>query len=300
VKVCVSLPHTLHHAFSLARRALRPFAGRLAAAAGLALMMGAAGPAAAHEFWFTPVAGPLAVGAPARLELRVGEYFEGVLVGFSAPQAVGLRHFSRAGERDLRALLPAAPAAEIALPLAAPGTHLIAYDSQPSQVELEAGRFQAYLHDEGLDFIQAQREAQGAAAQPGRERFRRHVKTLIAAGKPSAGDKTWATRTGQRLEIMPLQNPLLVRVGGALGVQVLFEGQPLAGALVKAWHRQEGQTLVIRARTSGDGQATFNLPHAGGWMVSVVHMVPAPGSDQAGGIDWDSLWGNLTFAVQAR
>ncbi len=256
--------------------------------------------AQAHEFWLEPVTTKLAAGASAPLVLRVGENFEGVLVGFSAPQMVALRHFSKGAERDLRALLPAEPVASIAVPLDAPGTHLVAYDSQPSQLELEAGKFYAYLHEEGLDFINAQREASGAAAQPGRERFRRHVKSLLAVGKPAAGDKTWATRTGQRLEIMPLQNPLLLKPNGALGVQVLFDDKPLAGALVKAWHRRSGQTLVIRAKTSADGQATFNLPYAGGWMVSVVHMIPAPGEDKARGIDWDSLWGNLSFAVPAK
>ena len=85
--------------------------------------------------------------------------------------------------------------------------------------------------------------------------------------------------------------------GSALRVRVDFEGQPLSGALVKAWHRHNSQTLIIRTTTGADGVITVNLPYSGAWMVSVVHMVPAKGIKN---IDWDSLWGNLSFVMPAQ
>jgi uncharacterized GH25 family protein len=248
----------------------------------------------AHEFWFEPVTAPLAAGDTARLDLRVGEFFEGESLGFSAPQTVSLRQYTASGSKDLLTLLPPASRGAIPalnLPLPSPGSYLLVFDSQPSQISLPSGTFHAYLHDEGLDFIKTQREAAGMAEKPGRERYRRHVKTLLRVGD-AAADKTYATRTGQRLEIMPSDDPLLMKPGDALGVQVLFDDKPLAGALLKAWNRQGGQTLIIRARTSAEGRATFNLPYGGGWMISVVHMVPARGVKE---IDWDSHWGNLSF-----
>ncbi|MCY7369782.1 MAG: DUF4198 domain-containing protein [Polaromonas sp.] len=260
----------------------------------------------AHEFWFAPVTQALKAGSAAELSLYVGEYFDGVLVGFSAPQTASLKHISSAGTRDLRAQVPAQPVASMSVPLSAPGTHLIAYDSQPSQIELPAGRFQAYLHDEGLDFIQKQREAAGAADTPGRERYRRNVKTLFAVGEAPAGpvgqaaaapEKIYAVRVGHRLELVPLNDPLRMPAGGALGLELLFDGKPLEGALIKAWHRRSGQTLMIRAISSKQGQVSLDLPYAGAWMVSAVHMVPATGVKD---IDWDSLWANLSFVVPGR
>ena len=259
--------------------------------------------AQAHEFWFGPLTEPLVAGDTVRLDLRVGEFFEGEQMGFSAPQTASLRQYSASGGKDLRGLLPPPSQGAVPtlnLPLPAPGSYLFAFDSQPNQISLPADRFHAYLHDEGLDFIKTQREAAGTAEKPGRERYRRHVKTLLRAGDAanagattaSAADKTFATRTGQRLEIVPSNDPLAMKPGDALGVQVLFDDKPLAGALLKAWNRQGGQTLIIRAKTAADGKATFNLPYAGGWMISVVHMVPAKGASD---IDWDSLWGNLSF-----
>jgi uncharacterized GH25 family protein len=276
--------------------------------------------AQSHEFWIEPVPALRTSDASARLVLRVGEYFEGEQIGLSSAQTSALRHYGPSAERDLRSLMPATPVGEIAIALRGAGTHLIAYDSQPSRIDLAADKFHAYLHDEGLDAIKAQRESAGTAAEPGRERYRRNVKTLIAVGRPAASDTAWATRTGQRLEIVPLANPLSLKPGGTLPVQLCFDGKPLAGALVKAWHRRSGQTLVIRAKSAADGKAAFELPYAGSWMLSVVHMVPADSGEAAGAnttaganagagvgagasadrIDWDSLWGNLSFVMPGR
>ena len=242
----------------------------------------------------------LRAGDTARLGLVVGEFFEGESIGFSAPQTLALMQYTAAGRQDLRRLLPprgVLPTLDLALPAA--GTYLIAYDSQPNQIALSADRFHAYLHDEGLDFIKAQREANGTADKPGRERYRRNVKTLLrvlsapgADAQATGPDQTFATRTGQRLEIVPMADPLALRPRDSLPLQVWFDDKPLAGALLKAWHKQSGQTLTLRAVTTDEGKATFNLPYAGAWMLSVVHMVPVTGIRD---VDWDSLWGNLTF-----
>ncbi len=76
-----------------------------------------------------------------------------------------------------------------------------------------------------------------------------------------------------------------------------FENRPLAGALVKGWHRHDGQLLLIKAKTDATGQVALSLPYAGEWMVSVVHMIP---SVNATGADWDSFWGNLSFELPGR
>jgi hypothetical protein len=134
----------------------------------------------AHEFWFSPAAGPFVAGNSARLSLRVGEYFEGDVVGFSTSRTLDLRHYDVNGSIDLRALLPrdiSTPTLLVPLPVA--GTQMVIFNSQPSVINLPADRFHAYLHDEGLDFIKDQREAAGNAGKAGRERYRRFVKTLI-------------------------------------------------------------------------------------------------------------------------
>ena len=275
----------------------------------VACLLGLASGVQAHEFWFAPIASPQAVGDTATLRLEVGEFFNGEAAGFSIPTTKALRHFSaNAPVEDLRSFLPAQlREAEVAIALDTPGTHLLAYDSTPLRITLEAGKFNAYLHDEGLDFVKTQREQAGTAMQPARERYRRNIKTLIDVGPTpkavQALDQTYAQHANQRLEVTPLHNPLALAPGDALPIKVVFDDKPLAGALVKAWHKHDGQLVIIRATTSAQGQVTFNLPYAGDWMVSVVHMIPATDGgeeDDEEGADWDSFWGNLSFHFSAN
>ena len=204
-------------------------------------------PLHAHEFWITPIATPLIAGSTARLSLRVGEQFTGELVGWSKAQTAGLWLVSTAGVQDISAQVPATPVGDLSIALAASGTYLVAFESQPHTISLSADSFHAYLHDEGLDFIKAQRQAAGQAKQPGRERYRRYVKTLLAVQGAQAEenpDAVHAQTLGQRLELVPVKNPLAMMPGEALVVQVLFEGQPLQGALLKAWHKSSGQVIL--------------------------------------------------------
>ena len=252
--------------------------------------------ASGHEFWlqaqpFTPDA-----GAGAAISLHVGENFDGELTPLVDERTAALRHYSAGSVVDLAPRLPRKTALpRLAMPISSAGLHLIAFDSQPITFALPAEKFHAYLHDEGLDYVIERRKAAGKSAQPGRERYRRNVKSLLRAGGVSDG--TYAIATGQRLEITPLSDPYAAAPGDTLRFRLSFDGRPLAGALVKGWHKHDAQLLLIKARTDAAGEVAVSLPYAGEWMVSVVHMIPATGAPNA---DWDSFWGNLTFVLPPR
>ncbi len=280
------------------------FTPNLARIALVGCLLGLAPCLQAHEFWFTPIASPQVAGDTVNLRLEVGEFFMGEAAGFSIPTTQAMRHYTAKGQNDLRPFLPKLEReAEVTLALDTPGTHLLAYDSTPQTITLEADKFHAYLHDEGLDFVKTQREQAGTALQPARERYRRHIKTLIEVGPVAKVvqtlDQTYAIQAGQRLEVTPKRNPLALAPGDALPIRILFDKQPLAGALVKAWHKHNGQLVMIRATTSADGEVSFNLPYTGDWMVSVVHMTPVDDGGEKD-VDWDSFWGNLTFHLPSR
>lgn len=251
--------------------------------------------ASAHEFWLQSQPFMLQAGGSAAISLKVGENFEGEPTPLVDERTTSLRHFAANSVVDLMPRLPRRVALpRLDVPLNGAGLHLIALDSQPITFTLSADKFHAYLHDEGLDKIIEQRTAAGKAGEPGRERYRRHVKTLLRAGGVS--DDTYAVRVGQRLEITPLSDPYAAAPGATLRFRLTFEERPLAGALVKGWHKHDGQLLIVRARTDTAGEVALGLPYAGEWMVSVVHMVPVKGVPDA---DWDSFWGSLTFALPA-
>jgi uncharacterized GH25 family protein len=248
---------------------------------------------AAHEFWLWPEAFTAAPGTTVQIGLRVGENFSGEVRPFRADRAAAWRHTSTAGVTDLRPQLPAAPGREaFAVALAAPGTHVLTYDSQPSTIVLPPADFLSYLQEEGLDHVAAARHAAGQDQAPGRERYQRFVKTLLLAG--AKADATFGVPTGQRLEIVPDTDPLAARAGGRLAFTVQFEGRPLPGASVRAWHRRGTAVDILKGQTGADGTVGFTLPDAGPWMISVVHMVPLR---DVPGLDWESSWASLTFAL---
>ncbi|NPC58698.1 DUF4198 domain-containing protein [Caenimonas soli] len=252
--------------------------------------------AESHEFWMLPRSFVVAPGGTTSLTLASGEDFRGDKIAFSLSVVAGLRHYSPRQITDLRGRVPASgELRELPVVLQEAGTHLIAFDTHPSSIVLPGDKFHAYLREEGLDAIVTKRERSGAADSDGRERFRRNTKTLIQVGDRL--DATYAVRTGQRLEIVPLANPFTKRKGDELAFQVFFDGKPLSNALMRAWHKRGGQTSTIKSKTDARGKVTFALPLPGAWMVSAVHMVPARNSPDH---DWDSYWGNLTFAIHDR
>ncbi len=83
---------------------------------------------------------------------------------------------------------------------------------------------------------------------------------------------------GVALEIVPLQDPLGLRDGDKLGVRVLADGKPVAGAVVTYDGKTRGETgadgtLNVRVRHGGLQlvQASVRTPHAGPAADEVVH-----------------------------
>lgn len=256
-------------------------------------LLAAAHAVAAHEFWVHVQPAAPAAGASAGATLHVGEYFIGDLVGVTASHAAAVRLYSKAGVADLGKSVPATSMLR-SLPLSfpRPGTYVLAYESHPSEVVLPADKFHDYLRQEGLDAIIRQREAAGTAGTPGRERFRRSAKALVAVG--GRPDASFAVATAQRLEITPVVDPLSASPGETVRFMLKFDGKPLAGALLKAWHGRGVRKPAVQSVSDAQGQVALQLPKAGLWLLNAVHMVPVTDSAV---LDWDSFWGSLTFEL---
>jgi hypothetical protein len=271
---------------------MRPVKAGLFRNAALVLVAWAASFSAhSHEFWIETLPPQPRVGAPVSMTLRVGQYFHGELVGITTSHAISLHDLSASGDEDLTRLVPTGsmlPA--LRLSFAKAGSHVLAYESHPSQIVLRPDQFFDYLHDQGMDAINVERAAAGTAGTPGRERFQRSAKTLLRVGGESDGASTQVA--GMRLEITPLEDPLAGAAGDTFHFVLRFQGQPLAGMLVKAWYKLGSQTTTIRTTTDAAGHFQFTLPFAGTWMLNTVHMIPATDSSD---VDWDSFWGSLTF-----
>ena len=263
-----------------------------------ALLIGGWRSVTAHEYWM--LAQPISAVTPqvTNLSIHVGTNFDGEQLPFTSAYITRLQQFSCGQKREITSLLPQTGTNNLfEIPFGCGGSHLFALDSHPNLITLPADKFTAYLLDEGLDDILKLRESTATTTVPGRERYRRHVKALLQAGPFGDTQPTPTTsskRTEQTLEIVPVGDVLAQTSDSTMSFRVFFKGMPLDQKLVKAWYRHAGQTMIIRARTDRDGRVNFNLPYAGPWMLSTVHMIASTGTAN---VDWDSFWGNLTFDV---
>lgn len=247
---------------------------------------GASGAASAHEFWLEPSAFTVERGERIGVRLCVGDGFEGWSQARNPARIERFVAAGAAGQQSVVGLDGADPAG--ALRLTAPGDYVIAYQSDRAFTELPRAEFDAYLRDKGLTRVIAEHPVR-ANRRPVREAYSRHAKALVrvgaAAGMPSD-------------QAMHLPLELIAEVGratprGRYGFRLLYQGKPLAAALVAAV-RPGTADEPVTSRTDAEGRVIFSLQPAGRWRIAAVHMIRAP---RGIGADWESLWASLTFEL---
>jgi uncharacterized GH25 family protein len=172
------------------------------------------------------------------------------------------------------------------------GTHLVALQSNNAFIELDAGKFNEYLNEDGLDDVLAQRTKAGTMNSPAKEFYRRYSKLLLQVGDKR--DDTFKKELGFPVEIIPEMNPYLLKKGDPVKFKILFDGKPVFGVKVRVWNRYQNRTTIQPIYTEKSGIVETRISNPGPWMVSVVRMVPSKDA----GADWQSYWSSLTFGVE--
>jgi hypothetical protein len=172
-----------------------------------------------------------------------------------------------------------------------PGTYVIAYRSFPKFVEINAATFNEYLAEKGLDEIIKRRAERKETDKPGKELFSRAAKTIVQVGTQTP--EKFDIRTGMRMEIIPLDDPMQARAKQPVRFKLEWEGKPAGNTLVAARMKQ-GKPMEVR--TDAAGIATFTLPEGGRWLVDAVHMTDAP-KGNPDGAEFESVWASYVFDV---
>jgi len=107
--------------------------------------------------------------------------------------------------------------------------------------------------------------------------FEQYAKVLINAG---GTDSSFSKPVGQTLEIVPLQNPIELKVGDFLPIKVLFRGKPAKFCSVLGTFAgfSSEDNFAFATVTNSEGQANIRILHYGPWMIKATIKLPAPTS----------------------
>lgn len=86
------------------------------------------------------------------------------------------------------------------------------------------------------------------------------------------------TVVGHHLEIMPLVNPITLKVNDYLLIRVLLNGKPYNGTFnaTFAGFSSESDVFAYTAKTDGEGNGRLRILNRGLWLIKVEHQEPYP------------------------
>jgi len=248
--------------------------------------------AQAHEFWMQPVKFFLLPGEKTSLRFLVGENFIGEPWDLKVHKVEKLELHHAAGVMNLLDSIKEDAKANLNIALQEEGTHLLMLQSNNAFSELEGGKFNEYLNEDGLDEVLSHRKTTGSLDKVGKEFYKRYSKLILQVGNKR--DDTYKKIIGSPIEIVPETNPYAFKRGQLVKFKILSDGKPIFGVKVRVWNRFQNRTLIQPVYPEKNGIVEARISNPGPWMVSVVKMVPS----KQEGADWQSYWASLTFGVE--
>lgn len=256
-------------------------------------------PALAHDFWLQPASFWIAPQSTVATSMKVGHGPDREAWGADLNRVLMIRSLGPTREVDHRPTLLASKAGQdVALTFSEAGAHVLVLQTTHAESTLPGLRFSDYAKLEGLTPALAIREKTGRSATPGREIYSRRAKVLMQVGPVKPGADARVTRpVGLSLELVPERNPYTLPANAPLPVRVLYEGKPLAGALVKLTNLNSDAKPVAEQLSDQSGRVSFRIPRSGQWLVNVIWTKPIVGNPRA---DFDTTFSSLTFGYPAR
>ena len=162
-----------------------------------------------------------------------------------------------------------------------------------AQTHLLAIRFNDYLKSEGLTPALEQRERMHRMDADGSESYSRCAKSIVLVEPPGAGSQAQITkRFGLPLEIIPELSPYTEPRSATFPVRVIYQGYPLAGALIRLTNLEQDTDPFEMHLTDQAGRASFTMPNSGTWLLNVIWTKVLPNS---GDTDFETVFSSLSF-----
>lgn len=255
-------------------------------------MLVLATPAAAHDFWIDLSSHRQPAATPIPIRFLIGDLADVDPWETQWRKVVSLRSHGPDGVRDQQASIRPFTKTDpggASVTVSAPGTHVIAFESNQAENDIPAKDFNAYAEHEGLTPALDQRRRNGTTGKRGREIYSRRAKALVQVGPVPTDD---AVRViGQTLEIVPLANPYALPAGAPLPLRIYWHGTPLAGASVVLESLDAPGKHGTPVVTDAAGEARFALVQQGRWRANVVWTQPITHPRA----EFETVFASLTF-----
>ena len=120
------------------------------------------------------------------------------------------------------------------------------------------------------------------------------MKAIVNVG---AGEGRADVRVGHPMEIIPLKNPVDLRAGDYMPIQVLYNGKPYNGDIFATYagFSTEKNVFAYAAKTDKKGKGKIRILQPGVWMIKAGHEEPYPDQNEC---DVESFVATLTFEIR--
>lgn len=272
---------------------------RIRLSVAVLLVLGISAVLPAHDFWIVPMDFQVNEGATLDVLGQTSSRFPTSESAVAVDRVEDARIISASAEERVTDLGHSGTSLRLRHRPTTAGQRVIAARLKWRSVRESAEGFRRYLRLEGATDALARLEQQGRL--PGdsvTRRYAKYAKTLVEVG--AHGPRAYSRRAGHPLEFVPLSDPSLLRSGGAIRVQLLFNDRPVAGAHVHAGPAPAASQEPARdvsLTTDANGVVEIRASSEGLWNARTIHIVPSPAG---AGADWDAHWASIVFGVGER
>lgn len=225
-------------------------------------------------------------------DIKVGENFKGTTLSYLPAQSARLGYVSAGIVTDFTPRLGDKPA--VSLPAPAQGLLTLVYETKANTLTYrEWQKFLNFTSHKAFPQAVEAHTARGLPQTGFKERYYRHVKSLIAVGQGAGADQA----LGLRLELVALDNPYTT-TKGVIAVQLLDNGAPRPMTQIEIFEMAPDDTVTVSTTTTDErGHARVPLRAGHRYLVDAVIMLDTGNDDVEDAPVWESRWAGLTFAV---
>ncbi len=243
--------------------------------------------ASAHEQWLEPSKYQVSSNATIKADIRIGQNFKGYAYPYLEHETEQYSERDESGVRTVNAITGDKPA--YISKMSETGYRWVGLESQAYDLTFDSEKkFVDYIKGEGLEWVLDWYHEQGRSKGGVTETYYRHAKTLFSVA--GSDEPEWLTEPlGHRLELIPIKT--FTQCATAPTFQLLWQGEPIEGALVRRFIK--GKRGTEQYRTNQNGKVRFTAQE-GPFLINAVRI--DYGSDpRAKGKDWVSDWASLTY-----